>query len=271
MLINNDYNYLNSIPLVNTIESVKITKKPAFNEQHVTLDEGDVKEIRQDQIATYPNVNSCFTITAVLSDGNMVGAHLVSAATDDAELKLRKEKGIKEPNQILSTMREVIGKRKIKELIVAGSLHESQETTGIKKVPDKTGKTMIEESYTYKTNSWKTKDILPEIPIDAESEYANDGANMITAFIACYFESALEKYEENKEGVKAQSCITEGASLITVLNEKEGVKVNFLDQEKFDKGDTHAPIKHKLEQLISDESSYEAWIGAKEYLGWGSI
>ena len=110
-----------------------------FTPAHITMDEGEVKLIKRDQIATYPNVNSCFTITVVLDDETMVGAHLVSPTTDELEKKRREEAGIREADQVLPTMKSLIGDRKIKELVVAGSLQESKEITKPVQVQDPLG------------------------------------------------------------------------------------------------------------------------------------
>ncbi|MFI9721937.1 hypothetical protein ACIHFE_20125 [Streptomyces sp. NPDC052396] len=78
----------------------------------VRITEGQVKEARPGGSILYPSVTSCLTVTARLSGGGLVGAHI----------SLFQVPGAYRSDQILPVLRTVVGKRRVREVEVKGAV-----------------------------------------------------------------------------------------------------------------------------------------------------
>ncbi|NGX50240.1 MAG: hypothetical protein K1060chlam2_00081 [Chlamydiae bacterium] len=81
--------------------------------KNISINEGTVKLIGAQDAISYPNIDSCITVTAILKDGSMVGAHSVATPVSG---QLRSD-------QILAEMRRQIGNKKVESVYLMGNLN----------------------------------------------------------------------------------------------------------------------------------------------------
>lgn len=235
-----------------------------FDANHVTIDEGEVKIIEKGKIVTYPNVNSCFSLTLLLEDGSSIGAHLVTKSNDVLELNTRSEKGILESDKILPEIAKKLGDKKINEIILAGSLAESQYIETYDELGKKRG--------SYYTDAWSGKDLVPELQ-NCEADFT--GGQMLTALVFLYFQKNLKEFGENEKGTLASSYTTDETALIKIENNSPSAsKVSIQSQKEFDAGQVDKEMDSRLFKksvVVENNETFELWLGISDLIenkGW---
>ncbi|MET8685398.1 hypothetical protein ABZV77_14375 [Streptomyces sp. NPDC004732] len=85
---------------------------PLVAPDRATITEGQVKEVAQGGVITYPSVTSCLTVTVRLKDGGLVGAH---ASLFQVPGELRSD-------QILAALKDRVGDRPVFAVEVRGAV-----------------------------------------------------------------------------------------------------------------------------------------------------